>query len=140
MTGARTTSAPKGITRESVVRAATDLFATRGYRGASLDMIAAQLGVTRQAVLHYFGSKVELLLAVLELRDREESEFFAGLAQRHRWSIAGTLAAVLRHTIEHPEHARLRTVIAAEAVAPDHPAHTWFRERYRRIREQFAAT
>ena len=116
-----------------------ELFATHGYRGASLDMIAAQLGVTRQALLYYFPTKVKLLLAVLELRDQEDTAFFSRLAQQHDWSLGEALAAILRHNIEHPEFARLYTVLAAEAVEPDHPAHSWFVDRYRRVRTRVAA-
>ena len=75
------TSAPKGVTREQVVRVAMEEFAARGYRGASLDMIATRIGVTRQALLHYFPSKVKLLLAVLELREQQDAERFIQLAE-----------------------------------------------------------
>ena len=130
-----TTSAPKGVTREQVVRVAMEEFAARGYRGASLDMIAAKIGVTRQALLHYFPSKVKLLLAVLELREQQDAARFIELAGQHGWSFAELFPAIIRDYTEHPELPRLYTVLAAEAVDPEHPAHTWFVERYRRIRE-----
>ena len=133
------TSAPKGVTREQVVRVAMDEFAARGYRGASLDMIAAKIGVTRQALLHYFPSKVKLLLAVLELREQQDAERFIELAGQHGWWFAELFPAVIRYYTEHPELTRLYTVLAAEAVDPEHPAHAWFVERYRRIRSQMAA-
>jgi AcrR family transcriptional regulator len=134
-----TTSAPKGVTREQVVGVAMDAFAAHGYRGASLDMIAARIGVTRQTVLHYFPSKVKLLLAVLELREQQDAERFIELAGRHGWSFTELFPAIIRHYTEHPELTRLYTVLAAEAVDPEHPAHAWFVERYRRIRNQMAA-
>src|SRR3954471_20143354 len=139
MTRPTPTSAPKGVTREQVVRVAMEEFAARGYRGASLDMIAAKIGVTRQALLHYFPSKVKLLLAVLELREQQDTERFLGLAAQHGWSFAELFPAIIRHYTEHPELTRLHTVLAAEAVDPEHPAHTWFVERYRRIRSQMTA-
>jgi AcrR family transcriptional regulator len=126
----------KRTTRDEIVRAAMEMFAAHGYRGASLDRIAAEVGVTRQALLHHFPSKVTLLLAVLEARDREDTERFTRLAEKHAWSLRDALAAVLRHYVAHPELARLYTVLAAEAVEPDHPAHAWFVDRYRRVRAQ----
>src|SRR3954470_14443450 len=123
MTPKRMTSAPKGVTREQVVGVAMEEFATRGYRGASLDMIGAKIGVTRQAVLHYFPSKVKLLLAVLELREQQDAQRFIGLSVQHRWSFAGVSPVLIRHYTEHPELTRLYTVLAAEAVDPEHPAH-----------------
>ena len=46
-------------------------FTAHGFRGASLDAVAAAVGISRQGVLHYFPSKTNLLLGVLELRDEE---------------------------------------------------------------------
>ena len=133
-----TTSAPKGLTREQVVRVAMEEFAARGYRGASLDMIGARIGVTRQTLLHYFPSKVKLLLAVLELREQQDAERFIELAREHGWWFAELFPAVIRYYTEHPELTRLYTVLSAEAVDPEHPAHEWFVERYRRVRGQMA--
>jgi AcrR family transcriptional regulator len=133
-----TTSAPKGVTREHVVRVAMGEFAARGYRGASLDKIAAKIGVTRQAVLHYFPSKVKLLLAVLELREQQDAQQFIRLSAQHGWSFAELFPAVIGHYTEQPELTRLYTVLAAEAIDPEHPAHAWFVERYRRIRDWMA--
>ena len=45
-----------------------------GYRGASLDAVAAAVGISRQGVLHYFPSKTHLLLGVLELRDEDTTD------------------------------------------------------------------
>ena len=57
--------------RERILRAALELFTAHGFRGASLDAVAAAVGISRQGVLHYFPSKTKLLLGVLELRDQE---------------------------------------------------------------------
>ena len=40
--------------------------AARGYDGTSLDALGATLGVTKQTVLHHFGSKDGLLRALVE--------------------------------------------------------------------------
>jgi AcrR family transcriptional regulator len=86
-----------GISREDVVRTAMDLFAARGYRGVSLDMVAAELGVARQALLYYFSTKVKLLLAVLELRDEQDTALFTRLAVQQHWSLGQAFAAIARH-------------------------------------------
>ena len=44
-------------TRDQLVRAAMEAFSDRGFRGASLDKIAAAIGVTKQALLYHFPSK-----------------------------------------------------------------------------------
>lgn len=58
-------------TRERILDAALTTFGTRGYEATSLDALAAGLGVTKQTILHHFGSKERLLDAVTD-RSAEE--------------------------------------------------------------------
>jgi AcrR family transcriptional regulator len=57
--------------REVIERAATEVFATRGYHGASIDEIARRSGVTPPVVYDHFDSKLELHRRLLE-RTRDE--------------------------------------------------------------------
>ncbi len=52
--------------RASIVAAAIDEFAARGFKGASMDAIAARTHTTRALINYYFGSKEKLYIAVLE--------------------------------------------------------------------------
>jgi AcrR family transcriptional regulator len=52
--------------RSSIVAAAIDEFAARGFKGASMDAIAARTHTTRALINYYFGSKEKLYLGVLE--------------------------------------------------------------------------
>src|SRR3954469_11147359 len=54
------------MTREALVEAAGDLFAKKGFAGASMEEIAAEAGFTRGAIYSNFGSKDELLIAVMD--------------------------------------------------------------------------
>jgi len=134
-----TYSTPEGrATRERLIDAAKNAFATRGYRGTAIDVVAAEAGVTRQGLLHHFPSKVHLLVAVLEQRDLEDK----ALAEE----VAGTdvgfeamMLAVLDHSVQRESLARLFTILSAESIDADHPAHEHFRDRYRSAREGFAA-
>jgi AcrR family transcriptional regulator len=129
-----TSSTPGGrATRDQLVRAALQAFAARGYRGASMDTIAAEVGVTRQGLLHHFPSKVTLLMAVLELRDEEGAALLASLRERDD-PLGEILLTVVRHNAQRPGLAQLFTVLSAESTDPEHPAHEWFVERYRRGR------
>jgi AcrR family transcriptional regulator len=56
-------SAPTG--RSEILRVALQLFAERGYRGASTAAIARAAGVTQPLVHHHFGSKDGLWQAVV---------------------------------------------------------------------------
>jgi AcrR family transcriptional regulator len=57
--------------REVIERAATEVFAERGYHGASIDEIARRSGVTPPVVYDHFASKVDLHRRLLE-RTRDE--------------------------------------------------------------------
>ncbi len=62
--------------RARILAAAIAEFASRGFKGASMDAIAARTNTTRALINYYFGSKEKLYLAVLErvyaeIRDAE---------------------------------------------------------------------
>jgi AcrR family transcriptional regulator len=122
--------------RDRILRAALGLFTAHGFRGASLDAVAAEVGISRQGVLHYFPSKTHLLLGVLDLRDELT---MARAEQRPRdTSLADGLIAVVEENQREPDLTRLYTVLAAEGVAPEHPGHERFQERYRNVRGALA--
>lgn len=129
----------KGVARRrEIVDVALELLATQGMRGSTLQEIATRVGISAPGVLHHFGSKEHLLIAVLEERDKRDLEAASAWTAAHppdQWGpLSGAQAAVER-TKASPGLARLYTVLAAEATEPDHPAHEWFQRRYERIRE-----
>ena len=72
-----------------MLKAATRIFARRGYQDASMDDIAASCGVTKPMLYAYFDSKEGLLLACLDEGDKrlraaisEAVEDAAGAEQR----------------------------------------------------------
>ena len=54
------------VTRAEVLELAAGLFAVHGYRSTSLEVVARQLGVTRQALYYHFTSKGEILKALFD--------------------------------------------------------------------------
>jgi AcrR family transcriptional regulator len=116
--------------RADIVAAAMSVFATRGYHGGSLRDIARELDLSLTSLVHHFPSKSDLLEAVLEHADEQ-----AGWAAQSI-SDVGVKETVLRlwdFNSGHPELLRLLAIVAAEASAPDHPAHAWFVARYQRV-------
>jgi AcrR family transcriptional regulator len=59
---------PKRTTKDKLMDAAEKLFARRGFHGASLRDITAEAGVDLALVNYHFGSKNELLGAVIDRR------------------------------------------------------------------------
>src|SRR5438270_14084196 len=56
------------LTRTTLIDAAADVFAKRGFHFASLDEIAETAGFTRGAIYKNFENKEELFFAVIERR------------------------------------------------------------------------
>jgi AcrR family transcriptional regulator len=52
--------------RETILRAATEVFAEAGYRAGKVSDVAARVGVTEPVIFQNFGSKAALFAAVLE--------------------------------------------------------------------------
>jgi len=69
--------------RARIVAAAIDEFAARGFKGASMDAIAARTHTTRALINYYFGSKEKLYIAVLERVYAEIREAETGLDLDH---------------------------------------------------------
>jgi len=69
--------------RAGIIAAAIDEFAARGFKGASMDAIAARTDTTRALINYYFGAKEKLYIAVLEHVYAEIREAEGGLDLDH---------------------------------------------------------
>lgn len=54
------------LREEQILLAAQEIFLKKGYFGTTIDDIAAEIGVVRGTVLHYYSSKEKLMEAVLK--------------------------------------------------------------------------
>jgi AcrR family transcriptional regulator len=118
--------------REAIRAAALEQFTKRGYDRATIRDIAATAGVDPALVLHYFGSKDQLLVAALEfpVNPRElVSELLAGglegLSERllrralSVWTSehgGGTMVGLIRSAASHDEAARMMKEFFAREV------------------------
>lgn len=72
------TPAPKDDRRERILVVAERLFAERGYEHVSVRDVAAAAGVTHPLIYYHWGSKRELLAAVLERNQERVRGLVAG--------------------------------------------------------------
>jgi len=63
---ARRTRLPAEKRRESILHAATEVFAEAGYRTGKVSEVAARVGVSEPVIFQNFGSKAALYAAVLD--------------------------------------------------------------------------
>jgi AcrR family transcriptional regulator len=119
--------------RTQILEEALRLIGERGFYGLTIRELARRCRMTDPGLLHHFGSKEELLVALLELRDRRDDEAVRSLAGlpvhapslTHGQVIDVLRAIVLRNSTQ-PEFVRLYAVLQAEALHRGHPAHDYF--------------
>jgi AcrR family transcriptional regulator len=101
-------------TRDRLLHAATRLFADKGFYGASIADIADEVGITKQALIHHFGTKEKLYGLVLQ----RIADDFAMTMER----------ASTGHVNPAEELEQLFTVVAAEMGRRLAPARLLMRE------------
>lgn len=91
MPPASTAAAPTDARRDQILAAARRLFSTRGYSAVSTTAIAAEAGVARGLLNHYFGTKrglyLEVVREMLRVRPAQEvPEYVNGTTPHERLS------------------------------------------------------
>ena len=71
-------------TREKLLTEAERLFAERGFYGVSIAAVSNELGLTKQALLHHFGSKEKLYAEVLKRISRRLANLVAPAKEKSR--------------------------------------------------------
>lgn len=110
----------KGVQRRrEILDAAVRIFAKHGYNGGSLRQIADDVGVTAATLISYFGSKEELLIAVLGRWEHESA-----LWQGNHTGLDHIRAQVtlMRYHVTHRGFIELFLTLSTEASNPEHPA------------------
>jgi AcrR family transcriptional regulator len=98
----RTTRLPRAQRRRQILDAATRAFARAGFADTSLDVIAAEAGVTPVILYRHFASKADLYRAVLESADMRLRET-VGADEFDD----GSIPALLRAAAANPDAFRL---------------------------------
>ena len=118
--------------RAQIVAVATALIAQHGFHNVTIQQIADACGIVKTAVIRHFPSKPDILVAVLETRDAEDAAA-AGFDIHHdpqtREAFFESLDKTVAHNFERRELLRLYTVLGAESLNADHPAHDYFLRR-----------
>lgn len=131
---------PKGmIRREAILAAAMQHFAKDGYQNASFAAIAAEVGLSLPGLLHYFPTKVDLLLAILEKRDIESASAVGEEYADWRKVLLG-LVEIARANQKIPSVVQVFAVLNAESLTTDHPASAWFAARVSHLQKNLVSS
>lgn len=128
---------PKGVAkRAAILDAALDVLEREGETGASLRTIAKEADLSLAGLVHYFPTRDVLLTELQrELDQRAGATYFSGFPAEDPGSL---LAAAIRANAERPVLGLLHLMLTTAAIRPDHPAATYFRERYALMHGVFA--
>jgi len=106
-------------TRDAILAAARRQFADLGYDRATVRGIAAEAGCDPKLVGHWFGSKQELFLQVVELPIRPAAAFADLRSTGDPATLADRLAAFVVHQLaDESVRSRLVPLIRAAAAEP----------------------
>ena len=112
--------------KQRILEAAQRLLTRNGWRNTTLAQIAGEAGVTSAGLLHHFESKVQLLHAVLDARDRDDD------AHADRFGdLLGEIAQVADRFNRAPELVGTFTVLLVENILPEAPLHDRMVDRQR---------
>ncbi len=110
---------PAARRRETILRAATEVFGEAGYRAAKMSDIAARVGVTEPVVFQNFGSKPALFAAALEHAAEQ-----ARASLEHATALPGPAGVLLAHVLHHPSPGHIPGGAHAGGHAPSGSAAT----------------
>ncbi len=130
----RATRVPAEERRAEILVAAHEIFGTRGFHKASLGEIADRVGLTHQGILHHFGSKEQLLVAVLAYRERLDVEDFEDQQPPRGQALLQHLVHTATLNTGRAGLVQSYAVLSAESVTEGHPAQGSFRERFSILR------
>lgn len=120
----------RGLARRAeIIEAAVELFARDGYRGTGLAAIAAKVGVSQPTLRHHFGTKQQLLRAVIERRREQDLEAATPFVTTGGAATFDILEKLPAYTMRRRGLVHLHLVLESENLLPEHPEHAWFAHR-----------
>lgn len=105
--------------RLAIIDAALSRFAVDGYDGTTTASICRQAGIASGTFFHYFPTKADVLLAILDLGTAETREWFA--AQAGRCDALQVLHDWLQHNLEDFADPRLPGFVRAVSSVLNQP-------------------
>jgi TetR/AcrR family transcriptional regulator len=109
------------ITRERILDAAEEIFAERGFDGATLRDVAARVGLRNPSLYNHFDSKDALYAAVLERGVGPVMRVLSDFVARGETDSAGVVRRMMEILADHPHLPRLvqhETLAGGQRLTP----------------------
>lgn len=141
----------KEMRRQSILKTTSSLVSNYGFWGLTIRDVAEAEHITEAGVLYHFKSKERLLLAVVKYNDEQVDFAIAeelgivgdvntsiGLASQFPLDMQELSIATAKVNQDRPEFVRLYTVLQAESLNDQHPAHDFFLNRENRVLHEYS--
>lgn len=141
----------KEMRRQSILKTTSSLVSNYGFWGLTIRDVAEAEHITEAGVLYHFKSKERLLLAVVEYNDDQVDHAIArelgiagyvptsvSLVTRYEINMSQLSIATATVNEARPEFVRLYTVLQAESLNEQHPAHNFFLNREARVLHDYS--
>ncbi len=135
------------VRRQQIIDEAMRVIGQHGFNGFTIQLLATRCGISNAGLLYYFGSKDQLLIALLGEVERLETLAMAPLTEAARRCVApawesraarlGLLRTIIERFPDRREIGRFTVILQIEAIDPTHPAHGWFQQRRRAAQALF---
>jgi AcrR family transcriptional regulator len=139
----RRTQSATSQAKQRILETADRLFYQEGIRAVGIDRIIAEAGVAKMTLYSHFPSKGELILTVLQYREKCVQEFFRAAMERHGKRTKDKLRAffaALKEWFKSPGFRGCAFQNAAVELAdPAHAGTQFVRDHKRRFAEALRA-
>ena len=125
------------VRREALIDAAIELWATTGWRGTGITVVAERAGITPSGLLHHFGTKEAFLLEVIARLDHHEIERYKERGPAPGLDLFRRLPDMVRNYRDSPELWKLHHTLQAENLDPDSPAFDYYVARHAYLRHEW---
>ena len=124
--------------RQEIIRVAASLFDEHGYERTSMSMIAARVGGSKATLYGYFGSKEELLRAVLEDEANREADRLIHEFLAEKDLRSGLIRLGIGYLSGHPARTSAIRTAANQPIAQEF-YESVLRPAWQRLADRFAA-
>jgi len=121
--------------RGAILEAATEVFADRGWRAATLRQVAEAAGISLSTLQHHYPAKVDLLHATMTRRD--EHRFLHDPRSLPTFPAVIVGQAIANERV--PRLIQLYSILTAESATTEHPAREYFAQRFANLRGEYEA-
>jgi TetR/AcrR family transcriptional regulator, cholesterol catabolism regulator len=107
------------LRREAILRHALTLFDVHGFANTSLDDIARETGVKREAIYYYFKDRAEILLCIIRPQTRSLVEGLGAIVKSDADSTTKLYGAIRNHLQRFDRHCLEMTISLRDVYLDD---------------------